>query len=117
MVAIELAEESPFLDFKKIPKTPGVYKFLGNKNQPLYIGKAKNLNSRLRSYFSRSSSKNQKIKSLVEETRELNFTKTNNELDALLLEQHLIKEYLPKYNDQFIDGKGYPFIRINLKLV
>ena len=115
MVAIELAEESPFLDFKKIPKTPGVYKFLGNRNQPLYIGKAKNLNSRLRSYFSRSSSKNQKIKNLVEETRELNFTKTNNELDALLLEQHLIKEYLPKYNVQFKDGKGYPFIRINLK--
>jgi len=115
MAEVGIIEENSLVDFKKVPKTPGIYRFLGKKSQPLYIGKAKNLNSRLKSYFLKSSSKNLKIKSLVEETEEVDFTKTNSELDALLLEQHLIKEYLPKYNVQFKDSKGYPFIKINFK--
>ena len=51
MAEVRIVEENSLVDFKKVPKTPGIYRFLGKKDQPLYIGKAKNLNSRLKSYF------------------------------------------------------------------
>ena len=114
MRVINLIGEGFLSELNKVPKKPGVYRFLDTKDQPIYIGKAKNLNSRVRSYFSKANARNKKISALIEETISLDFTKTISELDALLLEQHLIKKYLPKFNIQFKDGKGYPFIKLEV---
>ena len=98
--------------FKKLPSSPGIYKFLNAKKGVIYIGKAKNLNKRIRSYFTKSTSK--KITNLTNESNYLELTLTSSELEALLLEQHLIKVFKPKFNIQFKDDKGYPWIRVGL---
>ena len=99
---------------KNLPKTPGVYTFLNKSKTPIYIGKAKNLKNRLSSYFTRTENKTGKARKLVKEFKSLELTLTNNELEALLLEQHLIKEMKPKFNVQFKDDKGYPWIKIGI---
>ena len=102
------------IDFlKDLPKEPGIYKFLDEKKIPLYIGKAKNIKNRVPSYFKNSKNRTKKIKSLIKESRYLDMALTKNELEALLLEQYLIKEVKPKFNVQFKDDKGYPWIRID----
>lgn len=93
-----------------LPNSPGIYKFFNAQKKILYIGKAKNLSSRTKSYFSNIKNKSNKLKSLISEARLLEITLTSNELEALLLEQHLIKKHLPKFNVQFKDDKGYPWI-------
>ena len=95
----------------QIPKSPGVYKFLDKFNSPIYIGKAKLLNKRVASYF-RKSSRSNKVEKLLEHAKFLEFSLTNTELESLLYEQHLIKELKPKFNVQFKDDKGYPWIKI-----
>ena len=97
---------------KNIPKQPGVYKFLDKNKCPIYIGKAKNLFNRVPSYFHDNKSKSIKTKSLAKLSKYLEFTLTSNELEALLLEQHLIKQNKPKFNVQFKDDKGYSWIKI-----
>ncbi len=97
---------------KTLPKSPGVYKFLDQYNTPLYIGKAKLLNQRIRSYF-QTSSKSKKIEKLIEEAEFVELSITSTELESLLLEQFLIKEFKPKFNVQFKDDKGYPWIKID----
>ena len=96
---------------KSLPKDCGVYSFIGENKIPIYIGKAKNLKNRVSSYF-QNSNKSTKVKSLINEAKYLDVTITNSELEALLLEQHLIKEIKPKFNVQFKDDKGYPWIKI-----
>ncbi len=99
-------------DFVKgIPQCPGVYKFLDSSRRPLYIGKAKSLKKRLASYF-RMSSRPEKINKLLEIAKFIEFSLTNTELESLLHEQYLIKNYQPKFNVQFKDDKGYPWIKI-----
>jgi excinuclease ABC subunit C len=88
---------------------PGVYRMYNNKKEIIYIGKAKNLQNRLKSYFS-PGFKLPKTISLVEQIDDIEVTITPSELDALLLEISLIKKHKPKYNIQFKDGKGYPYI-------
>ncbi len=97
---------------KDIPKGPGVYKFLDKFKHPIYIGKAKNLRNRLSSYF--RDSKDKKLNKLIQELRNLELVLTSTELEALLMEQYLIKEFKPKFNVQFKDDKGYPWIRIDI---
>ena len=97
---------------KSLPKGPGVYKFLDDSTHPIYIGKAKNLQNRVSSYFRELSNKTNKVTKLVDNIKSLEITITNTELEALLLEQHLIKEKKPKFNVQFKDDKGYPWIKI-----
>ena len=97
---------------KTLPHDAGVYKFIGNRNTPIYIGKAKNIKKRVASYFRYNKNKSKKIINLIQEAKFLDLTITNTELEALLLEQHLIKEAKPKFNVQFKDDKGYPWIRI-----
>ncbi len=97
---------------KSLPKGPGVYKFLDASTHPIYIGKAKNLQNRVSSYFRELSNKTNKVTKLVDNIKSLEITITNTELEALLLEQHLIKEKKPKFNVQFKDDKGYPWIKI-----
>ena len=100
------------VDLKKVPSTPGVYKFF-NKTEIIYIGKAKNLKKRVSSYFSNSfkDRKTSQIKSLTDSIE--TFT-TKNEVEALLLEQTLIKENKPKFNILLRDDKTYPYIYFSL---
>lgn len=107
--------ESEIKDFiREIPKSPGVYKFLDEFGHPLYIGKAKLLNKRVASYF-RKSSRSKKIEKLLAQAQYLDIALTNTELESLLHEQYLIKELKPKFNVQFKDDKGYPWIKIETK--
>jgi len=96
-----------------LPTEPGIYRFLDSKKEVIYIGKAKNLRKRVKSYFSKSKVKSKKLKRLTSESIFLEMTITSTELEALLLEQHSIKELKPKYNVQFKDDKGYPWIKIS----
>jgi excinuclease ABC subunit C len=96
-----------------VPTEPGIYRFLDLDKQVIYIGKAKNLRKRVKSYFSKSKAKSKKLKRLRSESIFLEITITNTELEALLLEQHSIKELKPKYNVQFKDDKGYPWIKLS----
>ena len=106
------SEEALSTFLRKLPTNPGIYKFIRKDNNPIYIGKAKNLRKRVTSYFRASKDKTQKIKNLVKEALFIDITITNTELEALLLEQHQIKEFRPKFNVQFKDDKGYPWIKI-----
>ena len=94
-----------------IPHEPGIYKFIGEDENVLYVGKAKDLKKRLTSYFN----KNQKVyktKLLVRNAIKIDFTVVHSENDALLLEATLIKRYQPRYNVMLKDGKTYVYIRI-----
>ncbi len=95
-----------------LPKKPGVYKFLDKSKNPIYIGKAKNLKKRVSSYFGDSVGNFKKTKKLIDNLRGVELTLTNTELEALLMEQHLIKKEKPKFNVQFKDDKGYPWIKV-----
>jgi excinuclease ABC subunit C len=99
----------------KCPTAPGIYKFLGRDKQILYIGKAKNLRHRLRQYQNlRSSNKVMCPRTLAACSRlaRIEITITENEVEALLLESHLIKKHAPKYNVLLKDGKSFPYICI-----
>ena len=97
-----------------IAKLPGVYKMLNEKNEVLYVGKAKNLPNRLKSYVSE---KNHIIRTerMLSQTRKLEVTTTSNESEALLLEANLIKKYKPRFNILLRDDKSFPFIFISNK--
>jgi excinuclease ABC subunit C len=98
---------------EQLPENPGVYKFIDSKGHPAYIGKAKNIKKRVKSYFSKNAGKSKKINNLIVCSVYLELTLTTSELEALLLEQRLIKEFKPKFNVQFKDDKGYPWIKID----
>jgi len=94
------------------PSNPGVYQFIDERKAIIYIGKAKNLRKRVISYFSIEHHKNNKIKVLINKTRDIKFILVNSESDALLLENNLIKKYQPKYNILLKDDKTFPWICI-----
>ncbi len=94
------------------PVSPGVYLMKGEKGAVLYVGKAKNLKKRVKSYFGRESKERYQIKFLMEKTRSIDFIETSSEKEALLLEYKLIKEHRPRYNIDQKDSKT--FIRIKL---
>jgi excinuclease ABC subunit C len=94
-----------------IPHQPGVYKYYDESKELLYIGKAKDLRKRVSSYFYRSVD-NRKTLILVAQIRHIEFTVTDNEHDAFLLESSLIKHYRPRYNIDLKDDKSFPFIVI-----
>jgi len=97
---------------KKIPESPGVYKFFSNK-ELIYIGKAKNLKKRTSSYFGKSL-KDRKTNQIRRLTDHIEVFITNNEVEALLLEQNLIKENKPRFNILLRDDKTYPYIFFSL---
>ena len=111
---IPISEDEIKLFFNEVPNKPGIYRFLNKSGYPLYIGKAKSLKKRLMSYF-RISARTKKTQRLFEEAAFLDISITNTELESLLYEQFLIKEYKPKFNVQFKDDKGYPWIKIEAK--
>tara|TARA_B100000965_G_scaffold83496_1_gene67210 strand:- start:474 stop:2315 length:1842 start_codon:yes stop_codon:yes gene_type:complete len=94
-----------------LSNSPGVYRMLDKRDQVLYVGKAKNLPRRLRSY---ALDKNQTIRTerMLAQTRSLEITTTNNEAEALLLEANLIKKFKPKFNILLRDDKSFPYIFI-----
>jgi len=94
-----------------IPQQPGIYKYFDSSNELIYVGKAKNLRKRTASYFSKTFV-GQKTYELVKRIHRIEFTIVDNEHDAFLLENALIKEYQPKYNINLKDDKSYPYIVI-----
>jgi excinuclease ABC subunit C len=105
---IPIADPSEFRS-SGIPSNPGVYLYADEKGEILYIGKAKNLRSRVRSYFS-STDKPVKTQQLVSQIRSIDWIIVNNEVEALLLEDKLIKQYTPKYNIDLKDAKTFAYI-------
>ena len=97
---------------KSLSKSPGVYQFLDSSNTIIYIGKAKNLKNRVSSYFNKVQFENRKTKLLVSKIVDIRTIKVDSEMDALLLENALVKKYQPKYNVQLKDDKTYPWICI-----
>jgi excinuclease ABC subunit C len=95
----------------KLPHQPGIYRFSGDNERILYIGKAKNLKKRVSSYFNKTHDSG-RLNMLVRKIKSIEVTVVSNEQESLLLENSLIKKYKPKYNIQLKDDKTYPFIVI-----
>jgi len=98
-----------------LPDLPGVYKFLNNKSEILYIGKALNLKKRITSYFQSDISQRPRIVQMMPLVFNFEVIETNNEIEALILESALIKKYKPYFNTQLKDDKSYAWIYINSK--
>ena len=103
-------------DFKEIagslPKQPGVYRFLNPEGKVIYVGKAKNLKSRISSYFGEKKHQYFKTLTMVKHAHHFEYTIVESEQDALLLENTLIKQIQPRYNVLLKDDKSYSFICI-----
>ena len=114
MISSDIGKEVIKKELPLIPKLPGVYKMLNDKEQILYVGKAKNLPNRLKSYVSE---KNHIIRTerMLSQTKKIEITTTSNESEALLLEANLIKKHKPKFNILLRDDKSFPFIFIGNK--
>ena len=97
---------------KILPDAPGVYKYFDKEGKILYIGKAKSLKKRVSSYFNKKQHENGKTSILVSKIWDVNITVVPTEMDALLLENSLIKEFQPKYNINLKDDKSFPLIKI-----
>ena len=93
-----------------LPKQPGIYKFIDEEGTILYIGKAKNLKSRVSSYFGQRKDRAHRTRVMVKNADHIAFTIVETEADALLLENALIKKHQPRYNVMLKDGKSYSFI-------
>ena len=93
---------------KTIPTDPGVYRYYDDKGEIIYVGKAKNLKRRVSSYFNKNQSG--KVKVLVSRIADIKFIVVDNEMEALLLENNMIKQYKPRYNIMLKDDKTYPWI-------
>ena len=100
------------LRLKTIPESPGVYQHLDSEGRVIYVGKARNLQRRVSSYFSHYDDKSPKIKMLVRSIYDTRVTVVATEVDALLLENSLIKRYQPRYNSMLKDDKSYPYLCI-----
>lgn len=99
------------MQLKALPQAPGVYQFFDRSGKILYVGKAKSLNKRVASYFTKNHD-NAKTRVLVKKIHSIRHIVVASETDALLLENNLIKEYQPRYNVQLRDDKTYPWICI-----
>lgn len=101
-------------ELKKLPDKPGVYIMHGKTDEIIYVGKAINLRNRVRSYFRESTVKSPKIQKMVTQITRFEYIVTDSELEALVLENNLIKEHNPKYNTMLKDDKTYPYIKVTL---
>lgn len=98
-----------------LPTSPGVYIMRSVNGQILYIGKARSLKNRVRQYFGSPKNKTTKVLIMVSKIDDFDYIITRNEIEALVLENNLIKKHKPPYNIMLKDDKSYPFIKINLK--
>jgi excinuclease ABC subunit C len=106
--------ENAFPDRSHLPTSPGVYIFKDAAGAVLYVGKAKNIRSRVASYFTRSGDGRPKIAELRGRVREIDFIATRTETEALVLEANLIKRHRPRFNASLRDDKSYPYIVVTL---
>lgn len=101
-------------ELKKLPKNPGVYMMHDANDSIIYVGKAVNLHNRVRSYFRKIVGRGPQIDKMVEQIARFEYIVTDSELEALVLENNLIKEHCPKYNTMLKDDKTYPYIKVTL---
>lgn len=99
---------------KNLPDKPGVYLMKNSLGEVIYVGKAKVLKNRVKSYFQKSKNHSEKVKVIVKNIAEFEYIVTDSEMEALILECNLIKKYSPKYNILLKDDKFYPFIKITV---
>ena len=99
---------------KNLPDKPGVYLMKNFLGEVIYVGKAKVLKNRVKSYFQKSKNHSEKVKVMVKNIAEFEYIVTDSEMEALILECNLIKKYSPKYNILLKDDKFYPFIKITV---
>jgi len=97
---------------KNLPASPGVYLFKNAQGKPLYIGKAKNLRNRVRTYFQTSGPVEPRIRRMVAQVADLELMVTSNEIESLILESNLVHEYKPRYNVALKDDKHFPYIKV-----
>lgn len=97
---------------KMLPSLPGCYLYYSSEGEIIYVGKAKNLKKRVKSYFNRKHHDSVKVNVLVSQIDKLEYIITNSEVEALILESHLIKKHKPKYNILLKDDKKYPYFLI-----
>ena len=101
------------LKVSHLPKKPGVYLFKNKAGSIIYVGKAKVLRNRVRSYFgSRAAADSLKVQRMVAKITDLETIVTDSEVEALILEANLVKEYRPQYNINLRDDKSFPYIRV-----
>ncbi|WP_370831309.1 excinuclease ABC subunit UvrC [Clostridium sp.] len=100
---------------KNLPDKPGVYLMKNSLGEVIYVGKAKILKNRVKSYFQNSKNHSEKVRVMVKNIAEFEYIVTDSEMEALILECNLIKKYSPKYNILLKDDKFYPFIKITTK--
>lgn len=106
----ELKEE-----LKKLPECPGVYLMHGKNDEIIYVGKAINLKRRVSSYFRKVNNRGPKIEKMITLIDYFEYIVTDSELEALVLENNLIKEHRPKYNTMLKDDKSYPFMKVTVQ--
>lgn len=100
---------------KNLPDRPGVYLMKNSLGEVIYVGKAKVLKNRVKSYFQNSKNHSEKVRVMVKNITEFEYIVTDSEMEALILECNLIKKYSPKYNILLKDDKFYPFIKVTIK--
>ena len=101
-------------ELKKLPSKPGVYIMHDEKDDIIYVGKAVNLHNRVRSYFRKIVGRGPQIDKMVTQIARFEYIITDSELEALVLENNLIKEYSPRYNTMLKDDKTYPYIKVTV---
>ena len=101
-------------ELKKLPKNPGVYIMRDENDTIIYVGKAVNLHNRVRSYFRKNIGRGPQIDKMVTLIARFEYIVTDSELEALVLENNLIKEHSPKYNTMLKDDKTYPYIKVTV---
>ncbi len=100
-----------------VPSRTGIYLLKGRKEKILYVGKAKNLRNRLRSYFRKSPNLDTRKSAMVQEITDFSYIVTENELEAFVLEANMIKQYKPKFNVILRDDKNYPYLKLTMNEV
>ena len=99
-------------ELKKLPEKSGVYIMKDENEHIIYVGKAKVLKNRVRQYFQNSANHSPKVVSMVKRIKSFEYIVTETEVEALVLENNLIKKYSPKYNIMLKDDKTYPYIKL-----
>ena len=102
-------------ELKKLPGKPGVYLMHDKTDKIIYVGKAISLKNRVRQYFQKSRNVTPKISRMIEQIAWFEYIVTDSELEALVLEDNLIKEHSPRYNTMLKDDKSYPFLKATVQ--
>lgn len=100
------------IDFATIATSPGVYIFKTSQERIIYVGKAKNLRNRLKSYFQKNTSLDRRKQKMVQMIKDFSYIVTDNELEALILEASLIKQHKPRFNVVLRDDKNFPYLKL-----